>query len=147
MKRALVVAFGLTLVALPASAQNKAECVAAAQDAQDLREKNELQAAREKLLICAREACPKIVRVDCAKWLDEVQTSMPSIVVRAKAVAAGEPHSHDDQGEPRQDARHDTGGKKRRHCRLRHQQAPRAEAEHARGVHRRSQGGLGNRPA
>lgn len=63
---------------------SKQECVAAAQDAQSLRADAKLVSAREKLLICAREACPRVVRADCASWLTEVDQALPSLVVRVR---------------------------------------------------------------
>ena len=76
----------LALVSWPAlsRADDKQACAEAAQEAQSLRDAAKLSAAREKLLFCAREACPKVVRGDCASWLDEVDRAMPSVVVQAR---------------------------------------------------------------
>jgi hypothetical protein len=40
--------------------------------------------AREKLLLCTSPVCPRAIRVDCARWLAEVEAATPSLVVLAK---------------------------------------------------------------
>jgi hypothetical protein len=60
------------------------ECIAASTDGQTLRDQGSLRAARERLLVCARDVCPGIVRSHCAKWLAEVEARTPSLVVRAQ---------------------------------------------------------------
>jgi len=80
---ALTIAF--TGVAAFALAQDeKAACVSAADAAQQLRSDGKLRDARAALLVCAREACPGIVRADCAQWLSEVEAAIPTLVVRAQ---------------------------------------------------------------
>jgi len=39
--------------------------------------------ARDALLACAHEECPSVVRVDCARWLDEVRAEIPTVVFEA----------------------------------------------------------------
>ena len=39
--------------------------------------------AQKQLVACASVDCPKFVRADCLRWLDEVQATLPTIVVRA----------------------------------------------------------------
>jgi len=65
------------------SADEKKACVDAAEVAQDLRSASKLLEAREKLIVCARDVCPKVVRKDCSQWLHEVEASTPTIVFRA----------------------------------------------------------------
>ena len=67
-----------------ASAQGGAACVKAYEKGIDARERGALRAARAHFVTCAADACPKAMRVDCARWLDEVDASLPSIVVGAK---------------------------------------------------------------
>jgi hypothetical protein len=75
----------------PAQGQdNRADCVAAAEQAQQLRSDHKLQRARQQLLICAQAACPDVLQTDCAQWLSEVETAMPSIVIKAH-----DPSGHD----------------------------------------------------
>lgn len=55
-------------------------CVAAAERAQLERKRTAFIAARNDLVVCAREACPLQVRNDCKGWLTEVDAAQPSIV-------------------------------------------------------------------
>lgn len=78
----------LLLVSFSAGHEARAEepsevCAAAAEKAQPLRRAGQLVRARAELLLCARDACPSVVRADCARWLTEVDGAIPSIVVRA----------------------------------------------------------------
>lgn len=65
------------------SADDKKACVEAAEGAQDLRSASKLVEAREKLLVCARDVCPAVVRKDCSQWLKETEASVPTVVFRA----------------------------------------------------------------
>jgi hypothetical protein len=69
--------------AVPARADTADECIAAAEQSQPLRRDGKLKAAREKMIACSRPECPAVVRSDCTRWLADVETLMPSIVVRA----------------------------------------------------------------
>lgn len=80
---ALVAALGAA--SAPAGAAvDKAACLDAHQDAQKLRNEGRLRDAREKLLVCAAEACPSLVKVDCERWLPEVEHDLPTVVVRVQ---------------------------------------------------------------
>lgn len=72
--------------ALPATAArtDKKTCIASSESGQKLRHDGKLRAAREQLLVCARQECPAIVRQDCAQFLNEVATSTPSVVIAAR---------------------------------------------------------------
>jgi len=87
-----VVAFAAVVAcALPirsAKAQDKAQCIAAAEQGQKLRDQGKLRSAREKFVACGQSSCPPIVGNDCARWLAEVDEVLPSIVIAA----------HDDRG-------------------------------------------------
>jgi hypothetical protein len=72
----------LALVAPSAAADDKHACVAASDAAQAQRADGHLAAARTELLSCARDVCPPLVRKFCEKWLEEVQASTPSVVIR-----------------------------------------------------------------
>jgi hypothetical protein len=65
-----------------ARADDKLECIAASDSAQQQRRAGHLVAARESLLMCVREACPGPVRAFCEQWLEEVQAGLPTILVR-----------------------------------------------------------------
>lgn len=62
----------------------KRQCVDASTEGQTLRRDEKLLEAREQMLLCARDACPNIVRSHCIKWLREVEDQTPSVVVRAQ---------------------------------------------------------------
>ena len=83
MKRA-----SFSFVFLAASLANAApmrdECAKASEDAQLLRIKTQLVAARDKLVLCSNDACPKLVKKDCSQWLDEVEHAIPTIVLGAR---------------------------------------------------------------
>ena len=69
----------------PASAQqespSKASCAQAYESAQESRASGQLQETRERLSFCARAECPSFVQKDCARWLEEVDRELPSIVL------------------------------------------------------------------
>ncbi|MFO0740138.1 MAG: hypothetical protein U0270_29835 [Labilithrix sp.] len=70
--------------ATPALADNADRCADRAEEAQRARQENKLRTARDALIECARESCPAVVRRDCARWLSEVETELPTIVVRVR---------------------------------------------------------------
>jgi hypothetical protein len=82
---------GVVFVAAPLHARSPdaAECEAAHQAAQELREQTRLLAAREKLFDCAAQSCPGLIQDDCAEWLEEVQENIPTLVLAART-ATGE---------------------------------------------------------
>jgi hypothetical protein len=77
----------IVTLASPIARADKQACLTAHEDAQRLRSEGKLRAARDKLLICAAEACPSLVKVDCTKWLPEVDRDVPTLIVRAKDAA------------------------------------------------------------
>ena len=83
----LALASCVGLVALPARAaapSGKQVCVDAYERAQDLRRTGKLIDAREALITCSQSTCPSAATVDCARWLGEVEQSLPSVVVSAR---------------------------------------------------------------
>jgi hypothetical protein len=58
-------------------------CASTAENAQSLRQKKKLVEARRELVACGSVKCPMFVRADCLRWLDEVQATLPTVVVRA----------------------------------------------------------------
>jgi hypothetical protein len=69
--------------AAPAAAEppDKAACASAYAEGQRLQRRNALRRAREQLLVCARDPCPKVLQPDCAQWLERVEGAMPSVVI------------------------------------------------------------------
>jgi hypothetical protein len=74
----------LLLVETPAQALDQQECVAAYEQAQLLRSRSQLRAAKEQLLVCTQSACPKVVTRDCAQWLSEIEADTSTIVLSAR---------------------------------------------------------------
>lgn len=59
-------------------------CIAASEQAQELRNAGKLVEARDQLVICSRAACPKLISADCTRWMGEVIEALPSVVPAAK---------------------------------------------------------------
>jgi hypothetical protein len=79
----------LALLALPlaesrARADDKEACVAAADQAQTLRDEGKFRAARAQMMACARDACPALVRRDCDKYLADLDAAQPTVVLGAR---------------------------------------------------------------
>jgi hypothetical protein len=66
----------------------KAECARAYESSQESRAAGQLQDTIEKLAVCARAECPGFVQKDCARWLEEVESELPSVVVQAPGLDA-----------------------------------------------------------
>jgi hypothetical protein len=66
-----------------AESSTASQCIAAAEQAQPLRDRGKLRAAREKLLACSRPECPSFVRTDCTKWLADLDSVTPKVVFSA----------------------------------------------------------------
>jgi hypothetical protein len=69
-------------VAGPTTTMTKKACLQAADHGQDQRAASKLREARETFLTCAVDACPAVIRSDCARWVTELDGEIPSIVVR-----------------------------------------------------------------
>ncbi|HEY2370112.1 MAG TPA: hypothetical protein VGH87_27125 [Polyangiaceae bacterium] len=72
------------LTSATALADDKAACFDASEKAQKLKNDKKLSDARQQFIICARELCPQVVRVECAKSLTEVESGLSTVVVRAR---------------------------------------------------------------
>jgi hypothetical protein len=66
-----------------ARAETTATCTDASSQGQIQRDAHKLVEARDEFLICARQECPAVVRKDCTVWLEQVQTSLPTVVPMA----------------------------------------------------------------
>jgi hypothetical protein len=84
---AVGLAFAATLAFAPRVRADVASCVEQADKAQELRDAGQLVEAREKLVACSSTSCPGAVAKQCARWLQEVDQSMPSVVVRVHDAA------------------------------------------------------------
>jgi hypothetical protein len=81
---ALALAIASALWPSRASAQDRERCVAAFDEGQALHLKGELRAARASFLTCAADACPGLVRKDCAQSLSALDAELPTIVLGAR---------------------------------------------------------------
>jgi len=91
VQRAAVAAWGVASITLApgiASAQGaeavKQACVAAYDETQNARQQGALRSARDKALSCSQEACPAIVKKDCAQWLGELESALPTVSLAVK---------------------------------------------------------------
>jgi hypothetical protein len=87
----VIVLLALAALASPGRAQaddaskpTKDQCFDAYERAQRLRKVYHLLEARAQLLTCGAATCPSFVAQDCSKWLTEVETSTPTVVVLAR---------------------------------------------------------------
>jgi len=83
----LLLGLGAALAPRAALADDKAACLDATAKGQRLRGSHMLVEAREQFRVCAAAQCPAVVQTDCARWLDEVEAAMPTVVVAAKSGA------------------------------------------------------------
>jgi hypothetical protein len=68
---------------------NVGECLSASESSIRLRADHKLRGARAQLLLCSAATCPAHVRDECIRQLDEVNTSLPTVVF-AVTTGAGE---------------------------------------------------------
>jgi hypothetical protein len=75
----------LSLASASARAQvTKDQCIDANGRAQHLRAEGKLRESREQLRTCSDPRCPAMVRSDCTKRLDDLETAQPTIAFEAK---------------------------------------------------------------
>lgn len=65
----------------------KQACVQAYVDAQRLRKADKLSEARQKLEVCADDACPATVKKDCKAWVEENERDQPTLALSALDLA------------------------------------------------------------
>lgn len=69
-------------------------CIAAADKGQLLRDEGKLKASRVELATCGADACPVVIRRECVRWLEEVDTRIPTAIVTARDGAGRDlPHA------------------------------------------------------
>jgi hypothetical protein len=67
-----------------AAPDEREQCAAAAEQAQQLRDEGKYRRAREQMLVCARDVCPGPIKSDCGKWLTELDRDAPTVVFGAR---------------------------------------------------------------
>jgi hypothetical protein len=71
--------FSITVTGVARAGQEDT-CAQAYETAQELRADGLLRAARDVLRMCVRKSCQPFIRDDCSKWLNEVESGLPSVV-------------------------------------------------------------------
>lgn len=66
-----------------AAPPSKQQCAQAYAETQAQRKAGKLRAAREQALLCVQPSCPGIITRDCRPWLDELERSLPTVVLVA----------------------------------------------------------------
>jgi hypothetical protein len=67
-----------------AGPDDREQCAASAEQAQQLRDDGKYRRAREQMLVCARDVCPGPIKSDCGKWLTELDRDAPTVVFGAR---------------------------------------------------------------
>ncbi len=80
---ALVVSSVLVTNAASAAPLAAERCAVAYETTQRLRETGKLLEAATQAQSCAEAACPRVLRQDCARWVDEIDRLTPTIVIHA----------------------------------------------------------------
>jgi len=73
-----------------ALADVKQQCADAYVQTQTARKASKLRGAREQVLLCAQNACPDVVKKECAVWLTEIDASLPTVVFEARDSSGSE---------------------------------------------------------
>ena len=75
------VSLALAVVLGAPAASADATCISAYEQTQTLRKDRKLLAAKAQALICARDACPALLTKDCTRWLGELNSVIPTVVL------------------------------------------------------------------
>jgi hypothetical protein len=86
---ACLVSLSVSMTPLPAFADDAA-CIAASEQALALRKQGKLHRALEQLAVCADPGCPGEVKTECARRVDLVRASMPTLVLAARDTAGND---------------------------------------------------------
>jgi hypothetical protein len=89
-RRASIFACAAAALALPRAlraedkSDDKLQCLAASEQGQNQRDDGHYRAARESFLACARDACPKVIRQYCTRWVRDLDRDSPTVVLGAR---------------------------------------------------------------
>ena len=81
---ALGVVLGLATISPARASDAVRACIDASTAGQTLRQQGRLLEARDRMIVCAQDACPTVVRSHCARWLGEIDNRIPSVIVRVQ---------------------------------------------------------------
>jgi hypothetical protein len=74
-------ALGGTVAPARADDPSKSVCRTAYEQGQRLRRAKKLLSARDEFVVCSRAPCPTVFQPECLRWLGEVQSEVPTVVV------------------------------------------------------------------
>jgi hypothetical protein len=83
----VLLALGTVLPARADPAADKQACVASYEAGQRLQRQRAFVEARQELLVCSRDPCPRVLQGECVGWLNEVNRAIPSVVLGARTPA------------------------------------------------------------
>ena len=86
----LAAALAATMCPIEALADVKQQCANAYVQTQTARKASKLRSAREQGLVCAQNACPDVVKKECAVWLTEIEASLPTVVFEVRDTSGSE---------------------------------------------------------
>ena len=81
---ACLAAITITTTAGEAAADRKQACLRAHESALALRREGKLRGSREEILSCLSEECPSVVRAECSRLLEQLESSIPTVVFEGK---------------------------------------------------------------
>jgi hypothetical protein len=84
MRRLSLALSALIVLAATRAHAGPEACFNAAVDGQTQRDAGKLLAARAQFIACAKSACPDEVQKDCARWLGELDATLPTVVFGAR---------------------------------------------------------------
>ncbi len=76
------------LVLAAVAATPTEQCSSTAYAGQVLRDERRWLEASKQFVSCAQEACPKVVRNDCARWRSELEDAIPTLLIAVQADGA-----------------------------------------------------------
>jgi len=80
----IVVFVGSAALCSIAAAAESMTCADAYEKAQESRAASHLKTALAELKACVAPDCPKFMRDDCARWMDQVESALPTVVFAAR---------------------------------------------------------------
>ncbi len=90
LRHALFVGLVTSAPAIARAQPSITECLGSSEGGQVSRDQGHLLAARAQFVTCGSDACPAVVKVQCAKWLGDVDAMVPTIVASARDAAGGD---------------------------------------------------------
>jgi hypothetical protein len=84
MRIRIALAACLLVFAADARAQDKSDCIVAAERGQSLRDEGKLIEAKQSFASCAQPTCPNIVQTDCTRWMEKAAADIPTLLPRAR---------------------------------------------------------------